>query len=74
MGIVAQINTDPAMALGTTGVTPLEMAQAYAPFSNGGYRASAYAIESIRVSGGKLSTSTGPSRSPRVAANPALSR
>ncbi len=73
MGIVAQINTDPAMALGTTGVTPLEMAQAYAPFSNGGYRASAYAIESIRVSGGKLVYQHRPEPQARVAAEPALS-
>ena len=29
LGIVSPINTEPAMALGTTGVSPLEMAQAY---------------------------------------------
>ena len=38
LGIVSPINTDPAMALGTTLVTPLEMAQAYDAFSNGGNR------------------------------------
>ena len=38
LGIVTPINTDPAMALGTTLVTPLEMAQAYDAFSNGGNR------------------------------------
>ena len=73
MGIVATINTDPAMALGTTGVTPLEMAQAYAPFSNGGYRAGAYAIESIRVAGGKVVYQHRPEPQARVAAEPALS-
>ena len=31
LGIVSQVNTDPAMALGTSLVTPLEMAQAYDP-------------------------------------------
>jgi len=36
MGITSKINTDPAMALGTSEVTPLELAQAYVPFSNGG--------------------------------------
>ena len=40
-GIVSPINTDPAMALGTTLVTPLEMAQAYGAFANGGNRVAA---------------------------------
>jgi penicillin-binding protein 1A len=53
LGIVSPINTDPAMALGTTLVTPLEMASAYVPFSNGGRRAPAYAVVSIRTAAGK---------------------
>jgi penicillin-binding protein 1A len=54
LGIVSQINTDPAMALGTTLVTPLEMAQAYDAFGNGGYRVAAYGIERIRTNGGQV--------------------
>jgi penicillin-binding protein 1A len=54
LGIASPINTDPAMALGTTQVSPLEMAQAYAPFSNGGFSAPAYAIERIRTTDGKV--------------------
>ncbi len=54
MGIVSQINTDPAMALGTTLVTPLEMAQAYDTFANGGYRIAAYGIERIRANSGQV--------------------
>jgi penicillin-binding protein 1A len=54
MGIVSQINTDPAMALGTTLVTPLEMAQAYDTFANGGYRIAAYGIERIRTASGQV--------------------
>lgn len=54
MGIVSQVNTDPAMALGTTLVTPLEMAQAYDVFANGGYRVNAYGIERIRTNGGQV--------------------
>ncbi len=54
LGIVSTINTDPAMALGTTQVSPLEMAQAYAPFSNGGNLATAYGIETIKTTGGQL--------------------
>jgi penicillin-binding protein 1A len=54
LGIVSQVNTDPAMALGTTLVTPLEMAQAYDAFGNGGYRVAAYGIERIRTAGGQV--------------------
>ncbi len=54
LGITSPINLDPAMALGTTLVSPLEMAQAYTPFANGGDRAPAYAIERIRIAGGKV--------------------
>jgi penicillin-binding protein 1A len=54
VGIVSPINTDPAMALGTTLVTPLEMAQAYDAFSNGGYRVAAYGVQRIRVVGGQV--------------------
>ena len=54
LGILSPINTDPAMALGTTQVSPLEMAQAYAPFGNGGNLATAYGIEQIRTSTGQV--------------------
>ena len=54
MGIVSQVNTDPAMALGTSLVTPLEMAQAYDAFANGGFRARAYGIERIRTAAGRV--------------------
>jgi penicillin-binding protein 1A len=54
LGIASQVNTDPAMALGTTLVTPLEMAQAYDAFGNGGYRVAAYGIERIRTNGGQV--------------------
>ncbi|MGZ6015850.1 MAG: transglycosylase domain-containing protein, partial [Phenylobacterium sp.] len=54
MGITSQINTDPAMALGTSLVTPLEMAQAYDAFANGGYAVKAYGIERIRTASGRV--------------------
>ena len=54
LGIVSSINTDPAMALGTTQVSPLEMAQAYTPFGNGGNLATAYGIETIKTVGGQM--------------------
>src|SRR6185437_15800849 len=40
--------------LGAVEVSPLEMAQAYDPFSNGGFYAKAYAIERIRTASGRV--------------------
>ncbi len=54
LGIMSTVNTDPAMALGTTQVSPLEMAQAYMPFGNGGDLAAAYGIEQIRTTNGQV--------------------
>jgi penicillin-binding protein 1A len=73
LGIVSQINLEPAMALGTSLVTPLEMAQAYAPLSNGGYRVEAYGIERIRGANGQLLYQHRQAPLTPVVANPALS-
>ncbi|WP_332765352.1 transglycosylase domain-containing protein [Phenylobacterium sp.] len=73
VGIVSTINTDPAMALGTTLVSPLEMAQAYATFSNGGNRVSAYGIERIRTTGGTVLYQRKAAPPQPVVANPPLS-
>jgi penicillin-binding protein 1A len=54
LGISTPINIDPAMALGTNQVTPLEMSQAYDAFSNGGARVSAYGLERIRTARGRV--------------------
>ena len=54
LGISSPINTDPAMALGTSQVSPLEMATAYDAFANGGYRVEPYAIERIRTRDGQV--------------------
>ena len=73
VGILSAINTDPAMALGTTLVTPLEMAQAYTAFSNGGNRVAAYGIERIRAGNGALIFQNRPTPPTPAIANPALS-
>ena len=39
---------DLSVALGSASVTPLEMTAAYAPFANGGYRVTPFAIREIR--------------------------
>ncbi len=74
LGITSAINTDPAMALGTTLVSPLEMAQAYAPFANGGYSAPAYAIERIRTADGKVLYEHPGAARAAVVPEPALSQ
>jgi penicillin-binding protein 1A len=73
VGIVSPINTDPAMALGTTLVTPLEMAQAYDAFSNGGNKVTAYGVERIRLSGGQVIYQHAAAAAGPVVANPPLS-
>jgi penicillin-binding protein 1A len=45
---------DLTLALGTGSVTPLQMAQAYAVFANGGYRVSPVVIERISDAQGKV--------------------
>ena len=72
LGVNSQINLDPAMALGTTQVTPLEMAQAYSAFADGGAQFSAYGIERIRTSAGKVIFQHRTEPHPQVIANPAL--
>jgi penicillin-binding protein 1A len=42
------------MALGAVDVSPLEMAQAYTPLSNGGWSARAFGIERIRTRKGRV--------------------
>jgi penicillin-binding protein 1A len=74
LGISSPIQLDPSMALGAVEVSPLEMAQAYAPFSNGGFASPAWAIERVRTAGGKVlydRSVARPARTP-VIASPAL--
>jgi penicillin-binding protein 1A len=73
LGITSPINTDPAMALGTSSVSPLEMAQAYVPFSNGGLKAPAWGIERIRTADGQILYEHHLDQRTQVIANPALS-
>jgi penicillin-binding protein 1A len=73
LGIVSAINTDPAMALGTSQVTPLEMAQAYDALANGGNRVEAYGVERIRYAGGPVIWQHRAEPVQPVVANPPLS-
>ena len=76
LGILTPINLDPAMALGSSLVTPIEMAQAYDAFANGGDLVSAYGIERIRLPvalGGRVLWQHPAPATPNVIGNPQLS-
>jgi len=54
MGWAGKLNPGPALALGVDAVSPLELAGAYAPFSNGGFRIEPHVIESIATTDGDV--------------------
>jgi len=54
LGITSRIGLEPAMALGAVEVSPLEMAQAYDAFANGGKRVQAHGITRIRTPQGRV--------------------
>ncbi|WP_339933613.1 PBP1A family penicillin-binding protein [uncultured Brevundimonas sp.] len=54
LGITTRIGLEPAMALGAVEVSPIEMAQAFDAFANGGQRATAYGISRIRTPQGRV--------------------
>ena len=54
LGIASPLAKVASIALGTSGVTPLELTGAYAPFANGGEGVEPFAIVSIRTRAGKV--------------------
>ncbi|MCC6598481.1 MAG: PBP1A family penicillin-binding protein [Alphaproteobacteria bacterium] len=54
MGITADLEADLSLALGSSGVSLLEMANAYATIANGGMSVTPYAITKITSEDGKL--------------------
>jgi penicillin-binding protein 1A len=54
LGIASNIQLDPSMALGAVDVSPMEMAQAFAAFSNGGYLTKGYGVQRIRTASGRV--------------------
>jgi penicillin-binding protein 1A len=53
LGIASTLAPNPSLALGTSEVTPLELAAAYAPFANGGMAAKPYIVRSVRTADGE---------------------
>ncbi len=54
LGIISPLAEVSSLALGTSGVTPLELTGAYVPFANGGEGVLPFGIVSIRTKGGKI--------------------
>lgn len=54
LGISSPLASNLSISLGTSEVTPLEIAAAYVPFSNGGHAVVPHVIRSIRTMDGKL--------------------
>lgn len=62
-GIRSELDPIPALALGAEAVVPAELAAAYAPFANGGWRVTPHALEGVLDRDG---ASLGTFDSPRV--------
>lgn len=54
LGITSELRDDPSLALGTSEVSLLELAGAYAVLSNGGALVEPYAIRRVRLSSGRV--------------------
>jgi penicillin-binding protein 1A len=57
----SQLPYDLTMALGTASLSPLQVANGYATFANGGFRVSSYYIDRIEDAGGKTLVQANPS-------------
>lgn len=54
LGITSPINQDLSLALGSSGITPLEMVTAYAVFANQGYKLQPYAVSTVQNATGEV--------------------
>ena len=54
LGIASPLAEVASLALGTSGVTPLELTSAYAPFANGGNAAAPFGVLRVRTRSGKI--------------------
>jgi len=73
MGLTSSLSQGPALALGVDAVSPLELAGAYVPLVNGGYRVEPHAVASIATGDGETvyrrnATLLAPAASPHAIA------
>jgi penicillin-binding protein 1A len=54
MGIDSKLEPNASLALGTSGVSPLELVSAYAPFANGGFAAVPHVVERVKAADGTI--------------------
>ncbi len=54
VGIISKLNRDLSLALGSSGVSMLEMGIAYSTFANGGFRVYPYGIKRIKTQNGRI--------------------
>ena len=54
MGWKGELTAGPSLALGVDAVSPLDLAGAYAPFANGGFRVETHVIDRIETADGDL--------------------
>jgi penicillin-binding protein 1A len=66
LGIKSELHDGPALALGTSEVTLLEMTGAYAAFSNGGKAVEPHVVTRVRTSSGHVLYESAPARGARV--------
>lgn len=66
MGIEQELQPNASIALGTSEVPLVELTAAYAPFMNGGYKATAHIVRRILDAEGKLLYETSYENPPRV--------
>ncbi|MFU0505961.1 transglycosylase domain-containing protein [Pseudaminobacter sp. NGMCC 1.201702] len=66
MGIDSPLQANTSIALGTSEVTPLELAAAYVPFANGGYRPEIHFVQRVTTTAGEVLYENAGNAAPRV--------
>ena len=66
LGIASPIERNLSIALGSSGITPLEMVNAYATFANGGQRATPFFIREVQDAAGNVLERTDPKVEPAI--------
>ena len=66
LGIESKLQTNASIALGTSEVTLLELTAAYAPFMNGGYKATPHVVRRVTTADGKVLYENTYDNPPRV--------
>jgi penicillin-binding protein 1A len=54
LGILSDLQANASIALGSSGVKPVELVAAYAPFANGGIGVIPYVVERVRAKAGEI--------------------